>query len=345
MSTAAAFLMVQLLGHPGGSLMSQDDKSRTMSSLPLPEGMVAPNSKVTSATVIAFTEGPAADASGNVYFSDIINNRIMKLSSDGQLSVFRADSGRTNGNLFDQQGRLVSCEGAEMGRGGRRRMVRTDMTTGQMSVLTERYEGKRYNSPNDLAIDGQGRIYFTDPRYGDRSDMEMDIEGVYCIDTHGTVTRVLEQPAIQRPNGIAITPDDKRLYLVDSNPSPGGNRKIWSFDIQPDGKLSNQKLVYDFAPGRGGDGMRLDVEGNLWVAAGITLARGTGETTDNPPGIYVITPAGKLLGRIPVPEDLITNLTFAGPEKKTLYITAGKSLYKIDINVSGWSVYPPLKKS
>ncbi len=325
--------------------MSQDNKSRTMSSLPLPEGVLDPNSKVTSATVIAFTEGPAADASGNVYFSDIINNRIMKLSSNGQLSVFRADSGRTNGNLFDQQGRLVSCEGAEMGPGGGRRMVRTDMATGQVSVLTERYEGKRYNSPNDLAIDGQGRIYFTDPRYGDRSDMEMNIEGVYRIDTNGSVTRVLEQPAIQRPNGIAITPDDKKLYLVDSNPSPGGNRKIWSFDIQSDGKLSHQKLVYDFAPGRGGDGMRLDVEGNLWVAAGITLARGPGETLDNPPGIYVITPEGKLLGRIPVPEDLITNLTFAGPEKKTLYITAGKSLYKININVSGWSVYPPLKKS
>jgi len=134
------------------------------------------------------------------------------------------------------------------------------------------------------------------------------------------------------------------LYLVDSNPNPGGNRRIWVFDIQSDGNLGNQRLVYDFAPGRGGDGMRLDVDGNLWIAAGIFLARGPGETTDNPPGVYVITPTGKLLGRIPVPEDLITNLTFAGPEKKTLYITAGKSLYRINTNVSGWSVYPPLKK-
>jgi len=323
--------------------MSQDAKSKTIGSSRLPEALVDSNSKVTSATVIAFTEGPAADADGNVYFSDIINSRIMKLSSDGKLSVFRTDSGRTNGNLFDREGRLVSCEGAEMGPGGRRRMVRTDMKTGDVTVLTEKYDGKRYNSPNDLAIDSQGRIYFTDPRYGDRSDMEMDIEGVYRIDTDGRVTRVLQQPSIQRPNGIAITPGDKKLYLVDSNPGLNGNRRIWAFDIGDDGRLDHQRLVYDFAPGRGGDGMRLDIEGNLWVAAGISTARSTAETTDNPPGVYVITPEGKLLGRIPVPEDLITNLTFAGPEKKTLYITAGKSLYKIKTNVAGWSVYPPLK--
>ncbi len=320
--------------------MSTNPKLMVPATASLPEGLVEANSKVSSATFIAFTEGPAADADGNVYFSDIINNRIMKLSMDGKLSVFRADSGRTNGNMFDREGRLVSCEGSEMGPGGRRRIVRTDMKTGQLTVLTERYDGKRYNSPNDLAIDSQGRIYFTDPCYGDRSIMEMDIEGVYRIDVNGSVSRVLEQPSIQRPNGIAITPDDKRLYLVDSNPGPGGNRKIWAFDIQADGKLTNQKMVYDFAPGRGGDGMRLDVQGNLWIAAGISLVRREGETTDNPPGVYVITPSGRLLGRIPVPEDLITNLTFAGPDKKTLYITAGKSLYRIKVNVSGWSVFP-----
>lgn len=323
--------------------MSQDAKSKAMGQVPLPEGLVEPNSKVASATVIAFTEGPAADTDGNIYFSDIINSRIMKLSSDGQLSVFRTDSGRTNGNLFDRDGRLVSCEGAEMGPGGRRRLVRTNIKTGDVTVLTERYEGKRYNSPNDLAIDSRGQIYFTDPRYGDRSDMEMEIEGVYRIDPDGSVTRVLQQPAIQRPNGIAITSDDKVLYVVDSNPGLNGNRRIWAFDIQSDGRLEHQRLVFDFAPGRGGDGMRLDVEGNLWVAAGISTPRGTAETTDNPPGVYVITPAGKLLGRIPIPEDLITNLTFGGPDKKMLYVTAGKSLYKIKVNVSGWSVYPALK--
>lgn len=315
----------------------------TPATAPLPQGLVPPNAQLATAAVIAFTEGPAADADGCVYFSDIINSRIMKLSADGQVSLLRADSGRTNGNLFDQQGRLVSCEGAEFGPGGRRRIVRTDMKTGEVTVLTERYQGKRYNAPNDLAIDSKGRIYFTDPCYGcDRSQLEMDAEGVYRIELDGSVTRVLEQPAIQRPNGIAISPDDRTLHLVDSKPDPGGNRKIWAFDIAGDGRLANQRVVYDFAPGRGGDGMRVDVEGNLWIAAGVNRVRREGETTDVPTGIYVITPAGKLLGRIPIPEDTVTNLAFGGPRKKTLYVTAGKSLFKIPVNVSGWSIYPPL---
>jgi gluconolactonase len=324
---------------PGGFSMTDPKVTRQ---LPLPAQLLAEGSSVITATTIAFTEGPAVDRDGSVYFSDIPNNRIMKLSAEGQLSVFRADSGRTNGNLFDQQGRLVSCEGSEMGPGGRRRIVRGDLKTGQITVLTERYQGARYNSPNDLAIDSRGRIYFTDPCYGDRSSMEMEIEGVYRIDPDSSVTRILAQPAIQRPNGIAISPDDKTLYLVDSNPDPGGNRTIWAFDLQPDGSVSNQRLVYDFAPGRGGDGMRLDVQGNLWIAGGVNWARREGETTLNPTGIYVITSAGKLAGHIPVPEDRISNLAFGGPEKKTLYITAGKSLFKIQTKVSGWSVYPLL---
>ena len=306
----------------------------------LPAQMLAEGSAVATATIIAFTEGPAVDADGSVYFSDIWNSRIMKLAADGSQSVFRADSGRTNGNTFDQLGRLVSCEGAEMGPGGRRRVVRTDLKTGEVTVLTERYEGVRYNSPNDVVVDGRGRIYFTDPCYGDRSLMEMEIEGVYRIDQDGSVTRILQQPDIQRPNGIAISPDDETLYLVDSNPNVGGNRKIWAFDLSTNGEVSNQRLVYDFAPGRGGDGMRLDVEGNLWIAAGINRPRHKGETTDNAAGVYVVSPAGKLLGCLPIPEDLITNLAFGGQEKKTLYITAGKSLFKIQTKIAGWSVFP-----
>lgn len=308
--------------------------------LALPAQLLAEGSSLATATVIAFTEGPAVDADGSVYFSDIWNNRIMRLASDGSQSVFRADSGRTNGNTFDQSGRLLSCEGAEMGPGGRRRVVRTDLKTGEVTVLTERYEDARYNSPNDVVVDGQGRIYFTDPCYGDRSAMEMEIEGVYRIDQDGSVTRILLQPSIQRPNGIAITPDDRTLYLVDSNPNAGGNRKIWAFDLSASGSVSNQRLVYDFAPSRGGDGMRLDMEGNLWIAAGINRARREGETTDHPAGVYVISPAGKLLGCIPVPEDLITNLAFGERDKKTLYITAGKSLFKVQTKVAGWSVFP-----
>jgi gluconolactonase len=306
--------------------------------VPLPpavEGGVRP------ATSLAFTEGPAVDAEGNVYFSDIENNRILKLSADGTRSVFREPSHRTNGQTFDQQGRLYHCEGAEFGPGGGRRVTRTDLATGRYEVLTERYEGQRYNSPNDICADGRGRVYFTDPCYGDRGQMEMTAEGVYRIDPDGRVTRILRQPEVQRPNGIAVTQDSRRLYVVDSCPVVGGNRKIWSFDLDEAGNPGNQRLVYDFAPGRGGDGLRLDVEGNLYVAAGIMTPRGPHETADVPPGIYVITPSGELLGRIPIPEDVLTNLAFGGRDGRTLYITAGKSLFTLRVPIPGQVAYPP----
>src|SRR5207302_1461026 len=181
---------------------------------------------------ICFLEGPAVDAAGNVFFSDIQGSRILKMDTSGTVTTFREISGRTNGNTFDAQGRLISCEGAENGPGGRRRLVRTDLQTGAVTVLTERYQGKRYNSPNDVCVDGKGRIWFTDPRYAvDRSDLEMDGEGVYRLDPDGQVKLVLRQPEIERPNGIAITPDDKTLYVIDSHPRPGGARKIWAFDV------------------------------------------------------------------------------------------------------------------
>lgn len=312
----------------------------TAQNIQIPSRIVAPDARVETATFVAFLEGPAADTEGHVYFSDIRNNRIMRLSPDGTLNVYREDSGRTNGNVFDLQGRLISCEGAEFGGGGRRRMVRTDMKTGEIAVLVDRYDGKRLNSPNDATVDSQGRIWFTDPRYGDRSDMEMDIEGVYRIDPNGKVTRVLAQPQIGRPNGIAITPDDRTLYLIDSNPVPGGNRTVWAFAVEADGRLANPRVVFDFAPGRGGDGMELDREGNLYVCAGIITPRGPHETDMWPPGVYVITPAGKLLGRIPIPEDVITNCCFGGPDWKTLYVTAGKTLYSIRVNIAGYHAYP-----
>ena len=139
---------------------------------------------------------------------------------------------------------------------------------------------------------------------------------MYRIDPGGAVVRVLSQPAIDRPNGLAMTPDDSTLYVIDSHPRPGGNRKIWAFDVAEDGSASGQRLVFDFGKGRGGDGMRLDTRGNLWVAAGIAVPRTSGEDADVPPGIYVITPGGKLLGRIPIPEDVITNLAFGGPDAR-----------------------------
>lgn len=292
------------------------------------------------ATSIAFTEGPAVDEHGNVYFSDIENNRILKLAPDGTRSVFREPSGRTNGQTFDQQGRLYHCEGAEFGPGGGRRVTRTNLKTGQYEVLTERYDGLRYNSPNDICVDGVGRVYFTDPRYGDRSDMEMTIEGVYRIDLDGRVIRILEQPAIQRPNGIAVTQDSRTLYLVDSCPVQGGNRKIWRYKLDQSGQPREPECIIDFAGGRGGDGMRLDVEGNLYVAAGISSPRGPHESADVPPGVHVFAPDGTWQGRIAVFEDVVTNLAFGGVDGRTLYITSGKTLYRTRVAIPGQVAYP-----
>lgn len=313
-----------------------------MTNIPLPADLLPTDAKVQVAAGVCFLEGPAVDAAGNVYFSDISGNRILKMDAAGAVTTFRADSGRTNGNTFDAQGRLISCEGSENGPGGRRRVVRTDLATGEVEVLTDRYEGKRYSSPNDVVVDPRGRIWFTDPLYApDRSIMEHKDEAVYRIDTDGKVTRVITQPAIGRPNGLAVTPDGKTLYVVDSDYSrPDGNRKIWAFDIAGDGSVSGQRKIYDFGRGRGGDGMRLDTKGNLWIAAGISAPRTPNESADIPTGVYVISPAGKLLGRIPIGEDVITNLAFGGPEKKTLYVTAGKTLFKIQTAVSGYSLYP-----
>ncbi len=301
---------------------------------------IATEPRPLAATSIAFTEGPAVDEHGNVYFSDIENNRILKLAPDGIRTVFRAPSGRTNGQTFDQQGRLYHCEGAEFGPGGARRVTRSNLTTGEYEVLTERYDGVRYNSPNDICIDGLGRIYFTDPRYGDRSDMEMTIEGVYRIDLDGRVHRILDQPTIQRPNGIAVTQDCRTLYIVDSCPVIGGNRKIWRFNLDERGHPREQHCMIDFAPGRGGDGMRLDIAGNLYIAAGITHPRGPHETAEVPPGVHVFSPDGNWEGRIPVFEDVITNLAFGGADGRTLYITAGKTLYHTRVAIPGQVAYP-----
>ena len=297
-------------------------------------------SGVRPAASLAFTEGPAVHADGSVFFADIENNRILKLTPGGDLEVFRQPSHRTNGQTFDQQGRLYHCEGAECGPGGGRRVTRTDLETGDIETLTERFEGVRYNSPNDICVDGVGRAYFTDPRYGDRSDMEMEIEGVYRIDLDGSVTRILQQPDIQRPNGIAVTQDSNTLYVIDSCPTVGGNRKVWRFDLDAGGTPSQQRLVYEFGAGRGGDGMRLDVQGNLYVAAGIIVPRGSHETADVPPGVYIISPEGQLQGRIPIHEDVLTNLAFGGPDGRTLYITAGKTLFTTRVAVAGQVAWP-----
>ena len=305
--------------------------------LGLPSGVTAP----VAATTIAFTEGPACDADGNVYFTDIVNNRILKLDSlTGRYSVFREPSGRANGLLFDAQGRLLACEGNEFcPNDGNRRVTRTSLQTGAVEVLVDRWEGKRLNSPNDIAACSNGQMFFTDPCYYDRTTMELDHESVYRINPDGSVHRVLTQPQIQRPNGIAVSPDERKLYVVDSCPVAGGHRKIWAFDLSNDGMLSSQSLVIDFAPGRGGDGMCVDSQGTLYIAAGVSRPRNPNETGDVPPGVYAVRPDGKVLGRIPVYEDVITNCTWGGIDLKSLYITAGKTVYHVRVEVPGWVVH------
>ena len=307
----------------------------------LPSGIVAETGIVAPAATIAFTEGPAAASDGSVYFSDIANNRIIRFDpATGRHVVWRRPSGRSNGLLFDAQGRLLACEGNEWGdNDGGRRVTRTDMTTGKMEVLTERFDGARYNSPNDIAACSNGSVFFTDPCYGDRSRMQMEHDSVYRIDPDGSVTRVISQPDIERPNGIAVSPDERTLYVVDSCPTVGGSRKIRGFDIANDGSVGGQRVVFDFAPGRGADGMAVDSEGTLYVAAGIGRPRGPHETADVPPGIWVITPQGEVRGRVPVVEDVLTNVTFGGEDLKTLYITAGKTLFRVRCNVRGFAVH------
>jgi gluconolactonase len=169
--------------------------------------------------------------------------------------------------------------------------------------------------------------------------MELDHDSVYRIDTDGSVHRLLTQPLIQRPNGIALSSDEQTLYLVDSCPVIGGHRKIWAFDLSEAGAASGPRVVFDFAPGRGGDGMAVDQQGNLYVAAGISHQRGPHETSDVPPGIWIIRPDGQLLGWLPIPEDVITNVTFGGDDLQTLYVTAGKMLFTARTKIPGWVVH------
>src|SRR5688572_10347476 len=152
-----------------------------------------------AATPLAFTsflEGPAATLDGDLYVADVRANRIWHLAPDGELDVFREDSGRAIGNTWDLDGRLVTCEGAEHGPGGRRRLTRTTLSTGAVEVLVDRFEGRRLNSPNDVTCDAAGRLYFTDPRYGRRTDLELDHESVYRCDPDGALQRIVTQPAV-----------------------------------------------------------------------------------------------------------------------------------------------------
>ncbi len=282
------------------------------------------------ATTVAFTEGPVVDRDGNVYFTELVFQRIMKLTPKGVLTVFRERSNNANGMLIDPEGRLIACEGAESQRMGvlqtfKPQVTRTDLKTGKIEVLADSYQGKPFVGPNDVTIDSKGRLYFTDLTGG----------AVYRVDAPGQIVRILSTPEIQRPNGIQISPDDGTLYLIEANGAQGGARMIRAYDLRPDGTVANMRVHYNFSPGRSADGMSIDSQGNLYASAGMGQLRGTSETLDTKTGIYVISPRGALLKFIPIPEDYITNNAFGGPDMKTLYVTAGKTLYKLQTDIAG----------
>jgi gluconolactonase len=266
-----------------------------------------------------FTEGPCLGPDACIYFSDI-GNRIMKFDpAANKTTVFRDPSGRSNGLKFNATGRLVACEGANTG--GNRRISITEKD-GTVKTLADKYNGKRFNSPNDLTIDAKGRVYFTDPRYVGNEPRELDTESVYRIDPDGTVTQITRD--VQKPNGIVLSPDQKTLYLADSNSDPKGHRILLAYPLKEDGTVGLPKKVYDFAADRGIDGVTVTTEGLIVASAG------AGKTA----GVTVFKPDGTKVGFLPMPEDP-SNCCFGGKEMRTLYVTAGKSLYRVETNMIG----------
>jgi gluconolactonase len=272
------------------------------------------------------------------------NGDIMQLDRDGKSHAYRKDAG-ANGLLFDKDGRLLACESTQ------RRVTRTD-PDGKITVLADTFNGKRFNEPNDVTIDSKGRIYFSDPRYGETAGKDQldekgrTIEGVYRVDSDGKVTRVLGRE-VDRANGVLVSAGDKYLYVADNdNNHEGGARKLWRFDLKDDGTvdLPSKKLLYDWGKGRGPDGVKHDVLGRIYVAAGLNKPSPPFEPAEDVKGgIYVLSPEGKLLTFLPVPTDECTNLAFGGDDLKTLYITGGGTLYSIRTTTAGRVLFPAAK--
>jgi len=248
------------------------------------------------------------------------------------VQVFRESAG-ANCLLFDPQRRLVVCESRN------RRITRTE-PDGAITVLAESFDGHRFNSPNDLTIDSKGRIYFSDPRYGRRDDKEMRdregrlVEGVYRIDAPGMVSRVITHE-VERPNGVLVSPDDEFLYVADNNNNnAGGARKLWRFRLNSHGAIdaASRKLIFDWHEARGPDGVKMDRQGRLYVAAGLNKANPPFETADKfKGGVYILSPDGELLDFVPIPVDEVTNCAFGDLDLKTLFITAGGTLWSIRV--------------
>lgn len=288
------------------------------------DGVVAPGAKLEKLWDGGeFTEGGALAGDGAILFSDI-GTRIMRFDpSTGKTTVFRSPSGRANGMIFLPGGRLVVAEGANTG--GNRRVTVTE-PDGTVKVLADSFDGKKFNSPNDVAADSHGRIYVSDPRYVGDEPRELDFEGVFRIDPDGTVHRL--ETTAKKPNGLAVSPDGGTLYVADNGRD---RRALIALRLDPDtGEVSSPKVLKDFGDGSGIDGMTVTTDGRIVATAG-----------DGPlAGIYVYAPDGTPVDFIPVPESP-SNVEFGGPDRKTLYITTGGgSLFRIETNMTGHHLWP-----
>jgi gluconolactonase len=252
-----------------------------------------------------FTEGPVWSREGFLLFSDVPNNHIRKLVPGERSTVFREDSHGANGNTYDAQGRLYSCESRT------RRVVRMDKK-GKIEVLAEKWEGKRLNAPNDIVVRKDGQIYFTDPAFGDQADArELSYYGVYHITPKGVMS-LIAKPA-GRPNGIAFSPNGRILYVDNSD-----DRNVRAYDVDHNGEASNERILISNIDGPP-DGMKVDVRGNLYITA---------------KGVAVYSPEGKLIQTIEMSETP-ANCAFGDPDFETLYITARTALYRVRLNVKG----------
>jgi len=274
------------------------------------ESVLAPGAKVRKlADGFRFTEGPTADAEGNVYFTDQPNDRILKWDvKAGRLSTFLQPAGRANGMCFDRQWRLIACADETNA------LWRIDPTTRQVEVLAWQYEGRPLNGPNDVWVAPHGDLYFTDPYYQrpwwKHKEPPQPGQHVYRLSADGrSLTRVADD--LEQPNGIIGSADGRTLYVADIRAG-----KTYAYDIRPDGSLANKRLFCS----SGSDGMTLDEAGNLYL---------TGR------GVLVFDRNGRHLGTIEVPERWTANVCFGGPDRKTLYITASAGLYAVELRHRG----------
>jgi gluconolactonase len=258
-----------------------------------------------------FLEGPAADGAGNLVFTDSPENKIHKLDAAGKITVFRDGSNHTNGTMFNANGELYGCEmdGQIVAMNAKGEVVR---------VISDGYEGKRYNAPNDLVIDAQGGVYFTDPHFRAPEPLPQGKTAVYYASAEGKVARLIDD--LKAPNGVILSPDEKTLYVI-----PSQQAEMMAYDVTSPGKLGPGRIFCTLQQpagkqGTGGDGLTVDVKGNLYITSAL--------------GLQVYDPAGKLLGIIKFPEQP-ANCTFGGPENKTLFATCRTSLYSVPMEIAG----------